>query len=508
MNSRKKIAKYSSFISVLSQLLTTIIVFINRKFFLEYMGKSCLGVSSTLNQVLGALALSELGVQTVIVYRLFKPLSNGDYSTVNKLLVIFRKIYMLTAVVIMGGSIVLIPFLDVILKGNSLSPFVLYSSWLLMAFASASTYLLSYSRALFLADQQEYLLKLIDMLVNNTLGIVRIVLIIYTQSFILYSFIGVCCAWVSNIIVVIMRRKKYPWFKEELPDKTTINQVKTDVRDIFSGKISGYIFNSTDSIVISSIVGTVGATLAGNYTTIAQAFKLLLSSIASPIQNLGGRYLADNESESAESFLFNYAFVVYVLVLASLYPMGVLINQFISLFYGSDYVLGKVYVIVLVTCMYTDFMQLPLGPFVDGSGLFKEQKLFLAVSAIINIVVSVIGAYIIGIMGVLIGTTIGNMYNWIMRTKVAYKGSLNIQNAGISNFAKKNFIYLVVFYLLYFITDSLFTRWSLLTGILDFLVKGILCEIFVILVAWLVFRNTSEYKYTKDLLVIRMGKSK
>ena len=500
---RKTIAKKSSIIGFLAQIIMTVLAFVLRKVFLQYMGVDYLGVNSTLTQILGALALSEMGIQTVIVYRLYRPLSENNTEQINELMTVFRNTYRYIALFIMVVALVIIPFLHTFLKDSSVPDMVLYPAWILMAVSSASSYLLSYNRALFLSDQKEYKVKIIDLCCNVIFSLSKIVIIILTQNFVLYVVADICFNVSSNLIVKFLRHRYYPWIKKVSVSKEFQKNIWKSISDVFLGKMSGYVFNSTDSIVVSSIIGTATAGLMGNYTTVTTALKTVVNSIASPIQNIGGRFLVRRDEEDVESFLFNYMFIIFLIVMCTMIPSALLLSDFVSIFYGNQYVMGKIFVLTLVMSLYTDMMQIPLGPFVDGTGLFKEQKKFMMVSAVINIVFSIIGAKLIGVVGVLIGTFIGNAYNWYQRFALTFKVSIPNQSRGKKGYIMQNVIYIVLFALLYVLLFFMFGKINFATGVISFIIKGCISELVILVVVFALFRNQKEFRYFLNMILKR-----
>ena len=65
-------------VSLLFFVLGTLLAFFSRKIFLEELGNNFLGLTGTLNNILGLLNLAELGVGAAISFLLFEPLQKGD----------------------------------------------------------------------------------------------------------------------------------------------------------------------------------------------------------------------------------------------------------------------------------------------------------------------------------------------------------------------------------------------------------------------------------------------
>ena len=497
---RKSIAKISASIGLISQIVLTIISFISRMIFLDIMGIEYLGLTSTLTQILGALALSEMGVQSVVIFRLYRPIIDNDVDEINQILFVFKTIYQYISIFILVGSIMLMPFLHFFLKGINIQYNIIYVVWILMSLSSVTSYLLSYNRALFVADQKEYRIKIIDLICYFVFTIIKLIVILITQNIYIYIVIDIICNIVSNAIVLFYRKKLYPWIRKTQPSEKLKKKLLADIKDLFSGKISAYVFNSTDNIVISSMIGTTYVGNVGNYTTITIAIKNILIAIVAPIQNIIGSYLVKKENGNVEGVFINYTFVMYILTLSLFLPTALLIDDFVSLFYGVEYRVDISFVICLIVSEYTSVIQIPAGAMADAAGLFFEQKKFLFVSAILNITLSLFGAYTIGITGVLIGTIIGNIFNWVMRAYLVYTKVINGNKKGLLGYFLRNVVYICVFVCIYLTLSIVYDYFIFELSFFSFILKGIIAEIVIMLTNILLFGRKSEFRYLKQLL--------
>ena len=64
-------------------IINIVIAFFSRKVFIDCLGTQFLGLSSTLQSLLGFLSLAELGIGTAIGVSLYKPLADDDKNSIN-----------------------------------------------------------------------------------------------------------------------------------------------------------------------------------------------------------------------------------------------------------------------------------------------------------------------------------------------------------------------------------------------------------------------------------------
>ena len=134
-------------------------------------------------------------------------------------------------------------------------------------------------------------------------------------------------------------------------------------------------------------------------------------------------------------------------------------------------------------------------------GIFYDDKYVVLVSAIINLVLSVVCGMKIGLAGVYIGTVVAGLYQTVRRPMIAYEritGDKTIHY--FMDYVKHFCIALIPAVSLYLLSKLLLTKLTVLRFI---------CMIFVVVVLtnlwfWIVYRKTEEYKYMKNVLCSKL----
>ena len=148
---RTKNSMKNIYISILTQIIITLLGFISRKIFIDSLGTEYLGVNGLLTNVLSMLSLVEGGIGTSIVYNLYKPLSKNDESRIIALVQLYKKIYGILAIVIFGLSLTLYPFLGVLMKdGNVITSINII--YFIFVFKNMISYLNAHKWSLINAD--------------------------------------------------------------------------------------------------------------------------------------------------------------------------------------------------------------------------------------------------------------------------------------------------------------------------------------------------------------------
>lgn len=122
-----------------------------------------------------------------------------------------------------------------------------------------------------------------------------------------------------------------------------------------------------------------------------------------------GNYNATESKEANEKMFYNLFFASFWLYGFTGICLGVLLNPFIALWIGEDYLLPSWTVFIIIVNYYTAGVQYASTTYREVTGLFKVGKYRPLIAAMINLAVSIILAYPLGISGILLGTIISRL---------------------------------------------------------------------------------------------------
>lgn len=476
MNTGKAILKNSS-MGLVTQVLQIAIQFITRAVFVRFIGIEVLGISVTCASVLNTLSLTELGFQTAIVYNLYKPLRYGDNELINDIINIFKLVYRVVGIFIGAASLVCLPFIGSIMKGVEMTPFV-YAIFLMHVADTMCSYFLAYKRALLYADQREYVSRSIDALLNIFISIVKIAVLIVTKQYLLYLAFQIAQTILSNCLVHAVCRRYYPYLHKEAINRGELKHIWGNVKNIFLGKLAGYVYGSTDNLVISAMVGTVSVGFMTNYLTILQSVKGLCMSVLAPLAPIIGNMLAqtdDNEDRERGFLLFTHA--RYLIAAMVVIPLYLLIDEVISVWVGAEFLLERVIVMLLAADFYIDLVHSACCDYITGAGLFKEERNIELAGALLNLGSSIAFTFVMGIKGVLLGTFISQLFFWISRSIVVYRYCFKMRLRALAEYAVKNLYMVLIVIADIAVAQFVYSHITLESFIPRFLAGGIICEI-------------------------------
>lgn len=116
--SRVKKTLLNARVNLLFYFLTLLLSFFSRKIFLDCLGADFVGLTGTLQNILGYLNLAELGIGSAIGYLLYKPIFDQDHKKINEIITVMGFLYRWIGILIIAGGIIISFFLPAIFPGD------------------------------------------------------------------------------------------------------------------------------------------------------------------------------------------------------------------------------------------------------------------------------------------------------------------------------------------------------------------------------------------------------
>ena len=395
--------------SFLSQFLNQIIIFVVRTVFIKTLGAEYLGINGLFTNILSVLSLAELGVGSAMVYSMYKPIASGDSDKIKAYMDLYKIIYRAIGSVVIAIGFVLLPFLDffIVNRPDFINIELVYVLYILK---TGSTYFFAYKQSIFRADQKVYIITMWTSVFTFIRSVAEIVFLIVTKSFVVYLILTIVANYAQNIYLAYKANKDYPYLKTKavvkLP-REEISELFKNVKAMFLNKISSVILGSTDNIILSKFLGLVVVGIYSNYSMIITVIKTTFYTIFDGITPSVGNLCAAEDSSGQKYKIFKE------LLLLNSWLTGfcsvclfILFNPFIDLWVGKDYLLDSFTVAMIVLSFYIQTSTTAIGLFRSATGLFYNDRYYSVAQCIINIVVSVVCAKILGVSGIFIGTSI------------------------------------------------------------------------------------------------------
>lgn len=416
--SRVKKSLLNARMNLICYMASLVVAFFTRKVFLDQLGTEFIGLTGTLQSLLGFLNLAELGVGSAIGYVLYKPIFDDNKEKINEIISVFGYLYRCIGLVILGSGIILSLFLPLIFPNTTFSWGVIYLGFYAFLASSMLGYFVNYRMTLLGADQKNYIVTGYFQATTTSKVILQMILAIYIQSFYLYLAIEVVFGIFNSIILNIKIRKTYPWLESDIKLGKQLfkkyPEIGKYVKQLFVHKIGGFVQFQITPFLIYSYVSLPVVALYGNYTIITQKVQSFISSILDSTSAGVGNLISEGDKEKIYitfKELFAIRFLVAGILSACIYH---LCNPFISIWLGNEYPLST-HVLFLISIQF--FLTILRGitdQFIYGYGLFYDVW-SPVVESMIFIITAMICGSIWGLAGVLCGpliSTIVNIYIW------------------------------------------------------------------------------------------------
>ena len=502
--SRTKNSIINSTTSITNQVLTVIMDFVVKTIFIRVLGSEYLGINGLFSNIITLLSLADLGIGIAIPYSLYKPLADKNTKKIKALMKYYSKIYNIIGLVVLGIGLSLTPFLPLIIKDMPNIPHI-YLIYMMFVTHSALSYLFVYKRFLIDSDQKGYIVSKITFICSLLLNIVRVALLLLTKDFIIYLACSIVFVIIQNVWYSKKADKLYPYLKEPVDyeiDKEDLKEINTNIKSLFIYKIGSVIANGTDNIIISKFIGLITVGLYSNYLLIINSLNNVVSQVFNAITSSIGNLVATNNERSKSIYEKLNFFNFYIFSLCSI-CLFILINPFIYLWIGPNYMLSGLVSALLALNFYTAGMQNVTNSFRTAYGLFYIAKFRPIIMVILNIIISLVLVKPFGIAGVIIGTIASRLLTtaWL-DPYIVYKHGFKANST--------SYYVRYIYYLLIFVISSiiikLISNYIVVTNIFTWILLALITFIVYNLIIIILFYNKEEFKYFYDKLKLLVKK--
>ncbi len=472
--------------------------FISQIFFVNYLGAEYLGINGLIGNLVSALGLVELGFGSAITYFLYKPVASNDIEVIKIYLKYFSSTYKKIAGIILLFGLILLPFIGFIV-GDISSDINIHLIFFLFVIDSVFSYLLVYKRVILVVNQKNYIVNIFRTIYIILLHLIQILVLIYTSNYILYLVVKLIMKLFENFVISYVAGKKYSYIKDKSLKKINDKDkklVKEKVNGMSFHKLSGFIITNTDNLLISNFFGIVMVGYYYNYLLILNALVVLFSQVYISLTPIVGNYLVSEKKDNHFNIYKKFEFLNYFIIVIVCNLLLCLLQPFISIWLGSEYLISSGLVIVIVLNFYFNLIRRGQNVFKEAEGIFVEDKYIALIEAICNLVLSLICIKLFGLIGVFIGTTVSNFIIFLYSyPKYVYNKMFNRSGFEyIFNFFKKLILCLIIIISSYLIINIISG------GLLVLIFKAVLVIILTVLWLVIIYGRSEEFKFLLSLI--------
>ena len=389
-------------------LFNMLIPFVIRSFILNCLGAEYLGLSGLFRSILQFLALADLGVGSAMVFSMYKPIAEDDTETICALMKLYRTCYRVIGLFIAAVGLALVPFLRDLIKGDIPADMNLYVLYFMNLGCTVLTYwLFAYKNCLLSAHQRRDVASKVNLLIHFLEYGLKIAVLVLFRSYYLYLAVQLVTQVTINMVTAYRVTKMYPQYgpRGSLPREKVLD-IARRVRDLFTSKFSYVVFNSADTLVISSFMGLAVLAVYQNYYYIITSLRTMLEVvIGACIAGVGNSLVTESEEKNYHdlekfSLLFNWLMVVTTTMLLCLY------QPFMRLWMGEEHMLTFNYVICFAIYYYSMGVNKLINMFKDAAGIWRKDRWRPLTAAIVNLGLNLITVRWLGLYGVLLSSVV------------------------------------------------------------------------------------------------------
>lgn len=496
--SRVKNSVFNLSFSMLGQIANIFAKFLVRTVFVHILGNEYLGLNGLFTNILSFLSLSELGVGTAIVFSLYKPIAENDGNQIAKIMLLFRKAYIIIGLIVILVGVSLCPFLKFFIADMPNIPNI-QIIYILYVTNSGISYFFSYKAAFISANQKNYIVTNNRYIFIFIFSALQCVLLVLTHDYIVFLVLQVLCTLITNISISAIANRKYPVLKvknAEALDDDTKYVIKSNVSANLMHRIGGIIVFSTDNILLSKMfdLGIVG--IYSNYSLLISTVEGVIDQFFNAITaSVGSLRISADKKHQIEIYYIIY-FINFWLYSVCAVCFPILFEPFILLWLGHKYVMDRYCVVFIVLNFYLKGLRKTNQIFNSAYGLSPKYKYMPIPESVINIAASIIFGRFLGPIGIFIGTTISSVSTCVwVEPMILFKFGFESR---ITPLAKK-YIGYMGFTLFTVVITFFATSFVASDGWIGLIIELVICLIIPNFLIALIYYRTDEFKYVKNL---------
>lgn len=423
---RIKKTKTNTTVALVTSIAMGVASFVERMIFNQVFISDYLGLYSFFNSTLSILSILQIGLPASIAFALYAPLDEGNEDQIWAIMHLFKRAYQVIGTLILAIGLLLLPFLSSFVKTQiPISNVRVY--YVLYLLANVFNYYLMYTSVLITANQEEYKVTLITNCSWTTMYVVQTLISIFSGNYLFYSIALFSFNIIRALMIRHVARKDYPylWKKRDVKlDKDIKGKILKNIKGLMTSKLASAVVSSTDSILISTMIGTA---ILGNYSNyqmitdgVRQVSMLLPRAVSASVGNIGVSESRKKISQSFETLSLS-SFLIYG-------PLTILLlsitNSIINVFFAGR-VLPLSSVIIIYMNFYLVNMREILLTYKGSLGLYYEDRIRPIIEAVANLILSLVMGHFFGFNGIIGATVLTNLcVNLLIEPRIIFHEGL------------------------------------------------------------------------------------
>lgn len=412
---------------VVMQIANLFYALISKRLFLDQFSISVYGVIDLFGSFFRSLMMLELGFGSILVFNLYKPVSNNNINEIRRQLSLFKTVYAIISFVILCISLLTLPFIYKIFNISCKEKLLVYTVYLLNVFSILIKYHYLNKISILNAGQVNYVQNITIIITDFICFIIKVLSLVLFHNAYLYVTSLLLIPSLAYILQSIWVDNYYDIKKIEYAKISDIkdSEILTQMSKYIYATIYNLIFLSMDNMIISVKISTDAVAYMSNYLSIINIGSTFVETISLSLRGIIADYRFSN-NDSKEFFrIFKYLSIIFFfmtsIIIVGFYSM---IDDFISLWIGQQFVIKNCILIILLLIQLMDCLFEPISIVFNVSGYMFVEKYPLILSAITNLILTIVFIDCFGLIGAYIATLIATIIKWISKFYYVLSGVL------------------------------------------------------------------------------------
>ena len=420
LKSRSGKALVSTLSELLFELVAVICGFILPRLILSHFGSAYNGITLSISQFIGTIALLKAGIGSVTRAALYKPLARNNPEEISEVVNATKK-FMRKIAMFFSVAVMIFAAVYPLLVSNDFDWFFAFSLFLILSVDTFAQYFFGLPYQMVLqADQRTYIISIVNIIsvVANTI----------VASILILSGFGIHIVKLGSAIVFLFPPIFYMlWVKKQyhLDDTVAPNDKLIAQRwDAFAHQLANFINTNTDIIIVTIILNLKEVSVYSVYYLVGNAIKKIVNAVGTGTMAAFGNMLAKGEEKLLRKRFSEFECLFFYVSTILLTITAILLTSFVSVYtkgitdvnYNRESFAILVSLSVLLMCIKVPYEQI-----VFAAGHFKQTRNAAFIEAGIHITLSIILTYLLGLNGIVLGVIIATTYRLVVYSGYVYK---------------------------------------------------------------------------------------
>ena len=436
-------------VSIISHIILLFSALIVRRLLIQNIGNDVNGLNNLYANIIGLLAVVELGIGSAITYTMYKPIVADNKRQIAALFRVYTKTYKIVGVVIFFIGLTITPFLSRIIYDYDTVKVNVHFTFILALVAAVISYFYSAKTALIEAYKNNYITTIIRTISQLICYGLQIGAILIWRSFTIF----LVCQIIETIIVWILTevtiRKKYGDIicRSGSLDRITRTEITRNTKAMFMHEIGIVMVKTVDNLIISGFVGVVVLGKYSNYTHIAAVITGVISLLFKPLSSAVGHLCAEKNNTEKQKWFGWFYYLNFVLGFIFFLGYFAVVDGVINLFFGPELQMPRSISFIITLNQFNQYMRNSLLLFRNASGAYYYDRWKAIVEGAVNLVLSLLFVMIFPeeykVVGVIVATIITTLT--ICNTVEPYVVFKHIFSSSPKTFYIRNYSYTGLF---------------------------------------------------------------